>query len=140
MMRRLACAVATLIAGAMPASAQTFPTRSLTILVPYVAGGPTDAAARIVGEHMAATLGQHVLIEALGSWTGLAPGVVVGLLVVVLLVGTWILARARRWHMRGVSSFRPPPATSTESSSPASDQARTAAPRCRRGYCAWQLP
>jgi hypothetical protein len=40
--------------------------------------------------------GQHVLIEALGSRTGLAPGVVVGLLVVVLLVGTWILARARR--------------------------------------------
>ena len=63
-------AVATLIASAMPASAQTFPTRSLTILVPYVAGGPTDAAARIVGEHMAATLGQHVLIENVSGGSG----------------------------------------------------------------------
>src|SRR5260370_32068702 len=63
-------AVATLISGAMPASAQTFPTRSLTILVPYVAGGPTDAAARIVGEHMGATLGQHVLIEDVRGGSG----------------------------------------------------------------------
>src|SRR5258708_8681020 len=63
-------AVATLISGAMPASAQTFPTRSLTILVPYVAGGPTDAAARIVGEHMGATLGQHVLIENISGGSG----------------------------------------------------------------------
>jgi tripartite-type tricarboxylate transporter receptor subunit TctC len=70
MMRRLACAVATLIAGAMPASAQTFPTHSVTIVVPYVAGGPTDAAARIVGEHMAATLGQHVLIENVSGGSG----------------------------------------------------------------------
>jgi tripartite-type tricarboxylate transporter receptor subunit TctC len=71
-MKSAACiaAVAALIAGAMPASAQTFPTRSLTILVPYVAGGPTDAAARIVGEHMAATLGQHVLIENVSGGSG----------------------------------------------------------------------
>jgi len=38
--------------------------------VPYVAGGPTDAAARIVGEHMAATLGQHVLIENVSGGSG----------------------------------------------------------------------
>jgi len=63
-------AMATLIAGALPAAAQTFPTRSLTILVPYVAGGPTDAAARIVGEHMGATLGQHVLIENVSGGSG----------------------------------------------------------------------
>ena len=63
-------AIATLIAAALPASAQTFPTRSLTILVPYVAGGPTDAAARIVGEHIGATLGQHVLIENVSGGSG----------------------------------------------------------------------
>jgi hypothetical protein len=40
--------------------------------------------------------GEHVLIEALGSWTGLAPGVVVGLLAVVLLVLGWALTRSRR--------------------------------------------
>src|SRR5712691_1905324 len=71
-MKSTACAfaIAALVAVAMPASAQTFPTRSLTILVPYVAGGPTDAAARIVGEHMAATLGQHVLIENVSGGSG----------------------------------------------------------------------
>jgi hypothetical protein len=40
--------------------------------------------------------GQHVLIEALGSWTGLAPGAIVGLLAVVLLVLGWALTRVRR--------------------------------------------
>src|SRR5258707_15083485 len=71
-MRSAACIgiAATPVTGAMPASAQTFPTRSLTILVPYVAGGPTDAAARIVGEHMGATLGQHVLIENVSGGSG----------------------------------------------------------------------
>src|SRR5260370_20873375 len=63
-------AVATLISGAMPASAHTLPPRRLTILVPYVAGGPTDAAARIVGEHMGATLGTHVLIENVSGGSG----------------------------------------------------------------------
>src|SRR5258708_24553785 len=63
-------AVATLTGRALRTSAQPFPTRSVTILVPYVAGGPTDAAARIVGEHMAATLGQHVLIENVSGGSG----------------------------------------------------------------------
>src|SRR5712691_4863758 len=65
-----AIAVAALFAGAVPAHAQTFPTRNLTIIVPYVPGGPTDAAARIVGEHMAGTLGQHVLIENVSGGSG----------------------------------------------------------------------
>jgi tripartite-type tricarboxylate transporter receptor subunit TctC len=63
-------AVATLIAGVMPTRAQTFPTRSLTILVPYAPGGPTDAAARIIGEHMAGAFGQHVLIENVTGGSG----------------------------------------------------------------------
>jgi len=64
-MKNVACtiAVAVLVAGVMPVRAQTFPTHNLTILVPYAPGGPTDAAARIIGEHMAGTFGQHVLIE-----------------------------------------------------------------------------
>jgi putative tricarboxylic transport membrane protein len=71
-MKRAACivAVATLIVTIVPACAQTFPTRSLTILVPYAPGGPTDAAARIVGEHMAGTFGQHVLIENVTGGSG----------------------------------------------------------------------
>jgi putative tricarboxylic transport membrane protein len=71
-MKTVACtiAIAALIAGMAPAISQTFPTRNLTILVPYAPGGPTDAAARIVGEHMAGTLGQHVLIENVSGGSG----------------------------------------------------------------------
>ena len=40
------------------AQAQTYPTRSITMIVPFAAGGPTDVIARIVTGHMAQTLGQ----------------------------------------------------------------------------------
>jgi hypothetical protein len=40
--------------------------------------------------------GRAPLVDALGSWTGLAPGYVVGLLAVVLLSMVWILVRTRR--------------------------------------------
>jgi tripartite-type tricarboxylate transporter receptor subunit TctC len=45
------------------AQAQTYPTRSITMIVPFAAGGPTDVIARIVTAHMAQTLGQSVVIE-----------------------------------------------------------------------------
>src|SRR5215831_590931 len=54
-------AVSLLTAG--PASAQTWPSRPITIVVPFAAGGPTDVLARVVGEHIRADLGQPVLIE-----------------------------------------------------------------------------
>jgi tripartite-type tricarboxylate transporter receptor subunit TctC len=53
------------------ATAQTFPTRNITILVPYAPGAAADATARIVGEHMAATLGRNVLIENVTRGSGL---------------------------------------------------------------------
>lgn len=43
--------------------AQTYPTRSITMIVPVAAGGPTDVIARIVTAHMAQTLGQSIIIE-----------------------------------------------------------------------------
>ncbi len=46
-----------------PAAAQTFPSRTITMTVPYAPGGPVDLAARVVGEHMGRTLGQNVVIE-----------------------------------------------------------------------------
>jgi len=46
-----------------PAQAQTYPTRSITMIVPFAAGGPTDVIARIVTGHMAQTLGQSIIIE-----------------------------------------------------------------------------
>lgn len=45
------------------AQAQTYPTKPITMIVPFAAGGPTDIIARIIGEHMSKTLGQQVVIE-----------------------------------------------------------------------------
>jgi tripartite-type tricarboxylate transporter receptor subunit TctC len=58
-------AVAALAAGfgAVPVQAQDYPTRAITMIVPFAAGGPTDVVARIVTGHMAQTLGQSIIIE-----------------------------------------------------------------------------
>jgi tripartite-type tricarboxylate transporter receptor subunit TctC len=45
------------------ARAQTYPSRPITLVVPFPAGGPTDVIARTVGERMRNTLGQTVVIE-----------------------------------------------------------------------------
>src|SRR5262245_28243911 len=45
------------------ARAQAYPTRPVTMIVPFAAGATTDVSARIVGEHMSRTLGQQVVIE-----------------------------------------------------------------------------
>jgi tripartite-type tricarboxylate transporter receptor subunit TctC len=45
------------------AQAQAYPTRSITMIVPFAAGGPTDVISRIVTGHMAQTLGQSIIIE-----------------------------------------------------------------------------
>lgn len=58
-----AAALASLGAFVAPAEAQTYPTRSITMIVPFAAGGPTDVVARIVTSHMAQTLGQSIIIE-----------------------------------------------------------------------------
>ena len=63
---RLAGAVAGVLALAglvASAQAQTYPTRPITMIVPFAAGGPTDIIARIVADHMSKTLGQQIVIE-----------------------------------------------------------------------------
>ena len=45
------------------AQAQAYPMRSITMIVPFAAGGPTDVISRIVTSHMAQTLGQSIIIE-----------------------------------------------------------------------------
>src|SRR5262252_505065 len=45
------------------AGAQIYPSRPVTMIVPFAAGGPSDVAARIVSEHMSRTLGQQFVIE-----------------------------------------------------------------------------
>jgi tripartite-type tricarboxylate transporter receptor subunit TctC len=56
-------ALAGLSTVAAYAQAETYPTRAITMIVPFAAGGPTDVIARIVTGHMAQTLGQSIIIE-----------------------------------------------------------------------------
>lgn len=60
-----ACAavLASLCGFVASGEAQTYPTRSITMIVPFAAGGPTDVIARIVTAHMAQTPGQSIIIE-----------------------------------------------------------------------------
>jgi tripartite-type tricarboxylate transporter receptor subunit TctC len=50
-------------ASAMPTSAQEWPTRPLTLVVPWAAGGGTDVMGRIMARRMSAILGQQVIVE-----------------------------------------------------------------------------
>src|SRR5437773_649951 len=53
-----------------PASAQTYPSRPITLVVPYPPGGATDAIARIIQDSMSQSLGQQVVIENIGRAAG----------------------------------------------------------------------
>ena len=69
-MKTLLAAVA-LLAGSIPAaSGQTFPSRPVTLVVPFAAGGPVDTIARILSVPMAKTLGQPVLVESVTGAAG----------------------------------------------------------------------
>ena len=73
----LGIAAAAFALAAVPAQAQNYPTRPVTIIVPFAAGGPTDVIARIVGEHMGKTLGQQMIVENVigaGGTTGITKG------------------------------------------------------------------
>src|SRR5919201_6418611 len=59
----LALAVLELSAVPQVGHAQTYPVKSITVVVPFPAGGPSDVVARIVTEHMGRTLGQQMVIE-----------------------------------------------------------------------------
>jgi tripartite-type tricarboxylate transporter receptor subunit TctC len=51
------------VAAALPAAAQDYPSRVITMVVPFAAGGPGDTIARLVGGAMSQKLGQQVIIE-----------------------------------------------------------------------------
>src|SRR5262249_56270631 len=54
-----------------PASAQTYPSRPITLVVPYPPGGATDAIARIIQDSMSQSLGQQIVIENIGGAGGM---------------------------------------------------------------------
>ena len=59
------------VVGTLPtAHAQDYPTRSITVVVPFPAGGASDIVARIVTEHMGRTLGQTLIIENIAGAGG----------------------------------------------------------------------
>lgn len=65
-MRRLlraAAAAAVAMVVCAPAAAQDYPTRSITLIVPYPAGGGVDALARVVAEKFSVALGQQVVVD-----------------------------------------------------------------------------
>ena len=62
--------IAAIGVGVAGASAQNFPTRPVTIVVPFAAGGPADAMARVIGDRMRVSLGQQVIIENVAGAAG----------------------------------------------------------------------
>ena len=84
--------IATALLGAGNIAAQNYPTRPIVVVVPFTAGGPTDALMRVLGERMRATLGEPLLVE---NVTGAAGTIGVGRVVraapngYTLSVGHW---------------------------------------------------
>jgi tripartite-type tricarboxylate transporter receptor subunit TctC len=72
---RIAAAFGVLWAGCAVASAQVYPSRPITMVVPFAAGGPVDTVARILSEPMRASLGQSIIVE---NVTGAAGSIGVG--------------------------------------------------------------
>jgi tripartite-type tricarboxylate transporter receptor subunit TctC len=70
MIRIIVAVALTIFAGVAPMQAQTYPSRPITLVVPFPPGGSTDAIARIMAERMKSSLGQPVIIENVGGAGG----------------------------------------------------------------------
>jgi tripartite-type tricarboxylate transporter receptor subunit TctC len=69
-MRTLSVGIALLVAGLMGAQAQDYPNRPINVVVPFPAGGPTDAIMRNLGERMRVSLGQPLVVEYVTGASG----------------------------------------------------------------------
>jgi tripartite-type tricarboxylate transporter receptor subunit TctC len=93
---QLAAGAAALPALSRAARAQAYPTRPITMVVPFAAGGPTDVIGRVLTERMRALLGQPVIVEnTAGAAGNLGVGRVAraspdGYTIVVGFVGTHV--------------------------------------------------
>ena len=69
-MKKLVVAALAAFAGIAGAQAQTYPSKQITLVVPFPPGGSTDVAARIMAEKMRPILGQPIIIENVGGAGG----------------------------------------------------------------------
>ena len=108
--------------GMAGAQAETYPSKPITLIVPFPAGGPTDTVARIMSDHMKDTLGQPILVETV---TGAGATIGVGRVVnaapdgYTLGIGNW-------------SSHVGSPALYPVSWNPVNDLSRSRGCRCPR--------
>jgi len=73
-MQKAIVAAVALIAATIPAAAQDWPTRPMTLVVPFAAGGGVDLSARIQAQRMGEILGQTIIVENVGAAAGMAGG------------------------------------------------------------------
>ena len=74
MLARIAAALAAIALGVPAALAQNYPTKPITLLVPFAAGGPTDTVARSLAQSMGKAIGQTIVVEnAPGAGGTIAP-------------------------------------------------------------------
>ena len=71
---RSAAAIGAFILSTALAPADDWPTRPVTMVVPFAAGGPADAVGRIVAAHVSEVLGQEVIVENVGGGGGMLGG------------------------------------------------------------------
>ena len=62
-------ALATGVLGG-PLAAQSYPSKPITLIVPFAAGGPSDTVGRLVADHLGRTLGQQIVVENVGGAGG----------------------------------------------------------------------
>lgn len=65
-----ACSCLALLLAPTLSTAQSFPTKPVTLLVPFAAGGPSDALGRVVAQAMSGPLGQQMVVENIGGAGG----------------------------------------------------------------------
>jgi tripartite-type tricarboxylate transporter receptor subunit TctC len=67
----MVAAIGALVAAAAPIAAQDWPTRPVTMVVPFAAGGPADAVGRILASRVPEFLGQEIIVENIGGGGGM---------------------------------------------------------------------
>ena len=71
-MKKLCAAMVAMLLAATASAAQDFPTRPMTMVIPFAAGGPTDLLGRVIAQRMGEILKQTVVVENVGGAGGMA--------------------------------------------------------------------